>query len=31
MPWHREPMKDVISCDKLWGVVYFENYIYIMI
>ena len=20
MPWHQEPMKDVISCDKLWGV-----------
>ncbi len=19
MPWHREPMKDAISCDKLWG------------
>ena len=20
MPWHREPMKDVISCEKLRGV-----------
>ena len=20
MPWHQEPMKDVISCDKLRGV-----------
>ena len=20
MPWHWEPMKDVVSCDKLWGV-----------
>ena len=20
MPWHQEPMKDVVSCDKLWGV-----------
>lgn len=20
MPWHREPMKDVISCEKLGGV-----------
>ena len=19
MPWHQEPMKDVISCEKLWG------------
>ena len=19
MPWHREPMKDVISCEKPWG------------
>ena len=19
MPWHWEPMKDVTSCDKLWG------------
>ena len=19
MPWHQEPMKDAISCDKLWG------------
>ncbi|OQC28096.1 MAG: hypothetical protein BWX67_02322 [Thermotogae bacterium ADurb.Bin062] len=18
MPWHQEPKKDVISCDKLW-------------
>ena len=18
MPWHQEPMKDVISCEKLW-------------
>ncbi len=18
MPWHQEPTKDVISCDKLW-------------
>jgi len=20
MPWHREPMKDVVACDKPWGV-----------
>ena len=19
MPWHWEPMKDVVSCDKPWG------------
>ena len=19
MPWHQEPKKDVISCEKLWG------------
>ena len=19
MPWHREAMKDVVRCDKLWG------------
>jgi hypothetical protein len=19
MPWHQEAMKDVVSCDKLWG------------
>ena len=19
MPWHQEPMKDVTSCEKLWG------------
>ncbi len=19
MPWHQEPMKDVVSCDKPWG------------
>ena len=19
MPWYQEPMKDVISCEKLWG------------
>ena len=21
MPWHQEPMKDVVNCDKPWGVV----------
>ena len=21
MPWHWEPMKDVVNCDKPWGVV----------
>lgn len=20
MPWHQEPMKDVVTCDKPWGV-----------
>ena len=20
MPWHQEPMKDVVACDKPWGV-----------
>ena len=19
MPWHKEAMKDVVSCEKLWG------------
>ena len=19
MPWHQEPMKDVVTCDKPWG------------
>ncbi len=19
MPWHQEPMKDVVSCEKPWG------------
>ena len=21
MPWHQEPMKDVVNCEKLWGAV----------